>query len=226
MNISITRALVTLGATGSAFLLAAGVAAAHVTVDAPGAEQGGYAVLTFKVPTESETAGTTQLTVTLPALKSARTEPLPGWKSAVERNDKQEAVSVTWIADPGVSVPPGQFQRFAISVGPLPDDDEVSFDATQTYSDGSVVSWNEPMGADGSEPEHPAPELTLAAASDEGGHSHGASAGHDSESSSAAAADHDDAKDNTARWLGGIALALGTFGVALGLGSAIRNRRA
>ena len=86
MNILISRALLTAGATGGALLLGAGVASAHVGVSAPGAEQGGYTVLTFKVPTESETAGTTKLTVTLPDLKSARTEPMPGWTSQVVKD--------------------------------------------------------------------------------------------------------------------------------------------
>ena len=222
MNISISRALLTVGATSGALLLSAGIASAHVTVDAPGAAQGGYTVLTFKVPTESETAGTTKLSVTLPALKSARTEPLAGWQSTIEHNDKQEAVSVTWTADPGVSVPPGQFQRFVLSAGPMPDEAEISFDASQTYSDGSVVDWNQPMEANGDEPEHPAPTLTLAEGSGEGGHDH--SSGHDSAASANGSGD-DDATDNTARYLGGAGLVLGALGAALGIGAAVRSRK-
>lgn len=219
MNTSITRALLTVGATSGALLLSAGSAFAHVSVVAPGAEQGGYAVLTFQVPTESETAGTTGLTVTLPSLSSARTEPLPGWQSRIERNSELAAVSVTWTADPGVSVPPGQFQRFVVSAGPLPNDAEVSFDATQTYSDGSVVDWNQPMADGAEEPEHPAPTLTLAEGTGDGG------SGHHSQAN-ASGTDHDDAAtDNTARYLGGAGLALGALGAALGIGAAVRGRK-
>lgn len=219
MRTQISRACTAATAAGLV-LLAGGTASAHVTADAPGATQGQYSVVTFKVPTESETANTTALTVTLPNLKSARTEPIPGWTSKVSRNDKAEATSVTWTADPGApGVGPGQFQRFVLSVGPLPTQDTLSFPATQTYSDGKVVKWDQPMGADGSEPEHPAPTLTLAAAKGGDGHD-----GHHVDSEAATEKSND--TDDTARWLGGIGLALGLLGVALGLGNVIRGRRA
>ncbi|MEV4124816.1 YcnI family protein [Nocardia sp. NPDC049707] len=219
MRTQITRTCTAVAAAGFV-LLASGTAAAHVTADAPGATQGGYSVITFKVPTESETANTTALTVALPNLKSARTEPIPGWNSKVDRNDKAEATSVTWTADPGTpGVRPGQFQRFVVSVGPLPTQNEVSFATTQTYSDGKVVKWDQPLGTDGSEPEHPTPTLTLAAATGDGHDGHHVG-------SSAAAEEKSKDTDNTARWLGGIGLALGLLGVALGLGNVIRGRRA
>lgn len=228
MNSFISRALITAGATGATVLLATGVASAHVSVDAPGAAQGGYSVLTFKVPTESETAGTTKLTVALPAFKSARPEPLPGWTSAVQKDDKTQATSVTWTADPNISVPPGQFQRFVLSVGPLPEENELSFPAVQTYSDGKIVDWNQPMGADGSEPEHPAPMLTLAPA-DGSGDAHGAHGGGTDTAKASVSSEATDSSssssDTTARWLGGIGLALGALGAALGLGSVVRGRR-
>jgi uncharacterized protein YcnI len=218
MNTFITRALVTAGAAGSAMLLAAGIASAHVTVDAPGAEQGGYTVLTFKVPTESAAAGTTALKVTLPGFKSARTEPIAGWKSIIDKDGSQLATSVTWTADPGVSVAPGEFQRFVLSVGPLPKEKELTFDAVQTYSDGTVVNWDQAENADGSEPEHPAPAITL---------SEGTGDGHDADHA-VAPASHTDAAasttDKTARWLGGAGLALGALGAALGIGAAVRKR--
>ncbi|WP_330251374.1 YcnI family protein [Nocardia sp. NBC_00565] len=216
MRTQISRACTAAAAAGL-MLLAGGTASAHVTADAPGATQGSYSVITFKVPTESATANTTALTVTLPNLESARTEPIPGWSSKVDHNDKAEATSVTWTADPGApGVGPGQFQRFVLSVGPLPTQHEVSLPATQTYSDGKVVKWDQPMGTDGSEPEHPAPTLTLAAAKG-GGDDHHV----DSE-----AAETSNETDDTARWLGGIGLALGLLGVALGVGNVIRGRRA
>ncbi|HEY5854176.1 MAG TPA: YcnI family protein [Aldersonia sp.] len=215
-----SRALLTTTAAGATMLLAAGVASAHVTVSAPDAEQGGYSVLTFRVPTESETASTTKLTVVLPELNSARTEPMPGWQATVEKNADVKATSVTWTADPGSpGVPPGQFEQFLLSAGPLPDQESVSFAATQTYSDGEVVEWSQPMGDDGSEPEHPAPTLTLAAAGESSdGHSHGVE---DTDASSEEAS----STDTTARWLGGIGLVLGALGAVLGLGAYLRRAK-
>ncbi|WP_225730403.1 MULTISPECIES: YcnI family protein [unclassified Nocardia] len=218
MNLSLSRALCAPVAAAGLVLLGAGTAAAHVTVDAPGAKQGGYAVATFKVPDESDTASTTSLNVAIPNMKSARPEPIPGWSVKVDKNDKSEITGITWTADAGsTGIAPGQFQRFVVSLGPLPKQDKLSFPAKQTYSDGKVVAWDQPMGPNGSEPEHPVPSLTLTSTpvlSD------------DSLSATkvTTSADHD-STDTTARWLGGIGLALGLLGFALGLGSVIRNRR-
>ncbi|BDB58329.1 MULTISPECIES: YcnI family protein [Rhodococcus] len=217
------RALVGATATAALMVAGAGIASAHVTVVAPGAEQGGYTVLTFRVPTESETAGTTAVTVELPGLRSARTEPLPGWTATVEKDpESQLATSVTWTAEPDVQVGPGQFQQFVLSVGPLPEEDEVAFPAIQTYSDGEVVAWDEIATGD-EEPERPAPSLTLAASSGDG---HGGSGdAHATETAQTAGAS-EGTTDSTARWLGGIGLVLGALGAALGLGAVIRGRRA
>ncbi len=213
----ISRILATSAATSTALLLSAGIASAHLTVEAPNATQGNSTVLTFKVSTESDTANTTKLTIELPGFKSARTEPLPGWSAVVDKNTEQLATSVTWTADPGGGVGPGQFQRFALAAGPLPEQDELSFTATQTYSDGKVVEWDQPTPVDGAEPEFPAPVLAVAESKADG-HSHG----HDT----AATATEEDHGDTTARWLGGLGLGIGALGTALALGSVIRSRRA
>ncbi|MFI5778505.1 YcnI family protein [Nocardia sp. NPDC051570] len=215
MSSPISRALVAATATAGLALLATGTAAAHVTASSPGATQGGYGVVTFNVPTESETAATTKLTVQLPGVSSARPEPIPGWSAKVDKNDKNQVTAVTWAADPGApGVGPGLFQRFALSVGPLPKQATVSLPATQTYSDGKVVVWDQATTPGADEPEHPAPTLTLAAS--KGGDEHGM----------AATAESDDhGSDDTARWLGGVGLVLGALGAALGLGSLIRSRR-
>lgn len=200
-------------------LIGAGAASAHVVVSAPDAAQGGYSVLTFRVPTESDTASTSSVKVTLPGLNSARTQPIPGWTSTVEKDSADLAVSVTWTANPGSEVGPGQFQQFLLSAGPLPEQETVSFPATQTYTDGEVVDWNEPMTEDGSEPELPAPTLTLAAASGDG---HGSAHTETTATTEASAS----SEDNTARWLAGVGLVLGAVGAGLGIGATVRARRA
>jgi hypothetical protein len=82
------RALaLTAGAVALA-LLAAPAALAHVTVASTDAEQGGFAVLTFRVPAESETASTTKLTVGLPTdhpLAFVSVEPHPGWSYTIKQ---------------------------------------------------------------------------------------------------------------------------------------------
>ena len=49
-----------------------------------------------------------------------------------------------------------QFALFRVSVK-LPEGDSVTFPATQTYSDGTVVRWDQAPLPGGGEPEYPAP---------------------------------------------------------------------
>ena len=87
----------------------------------------------------------------------------------------------------------------------LPDTQAVSLPATQTYSDGTVVKWEQPTPPGGAEPEYPAPELALTGAKAD------------------AADDHPvpvvqtTAPDNSARWLAGGALAVAAVAVATAL---------
>lgn len=140
---------------------------------------GSFSELTFRVPNESDTAGTVKVQVQLPQdhpFLEVDTRPVPGWtaKTTEETLPKPMVLegatitkavrTVTWTADRGSEVGPGQYQEFAISVGPLPAPGTVLLPATQTYSDGKVVTWDEPTPASGDEPEHPAPALVVTAA--------------------------------------------------------------
>lgn len=167
--------------TGALLGLGAGVASAHVTVNPSDAAAGSYAKLTFRVPTESDTASTVSVQVSLPTdhpFASVSLQPVPGWTATTKTttfdpplktgkfNLTDAVSSITWTADDGVGVKPGQFQEFSISVGPVPDVTSLTFPATQTYSDGSVVNWDEMAkeGQDRHDLDHPAPLLTIAQA--------------------------------------------------------------
>ena len=168
-----------LAATAGLFLLGTGVASGHVVVSAPGATQGGYSVLTFRVPTESDTASTVGVKVQLPTdepLASVSVQPKDGWTYTVTKStlatpittdDGQvtEAISeIDWTATGG-GIAPGEFDQFLVSVGPLPDVPTMTFKAIQHYSDNTDVAWiEEPAAGSTAEPEHRAPTLTLAAA--------------------------------------------------------------
>jgi uncharacterized protein YcnI len=224
-------------------LVTSGIAEAHVTAQPGIATKGSYAKIAFRVPTESTTAGTVKLEVTLPTdhpIPSVLTTPMPGWTATtakaalnppVETDDGKvtEAVhTITWTAQPGVRLAPGQFADFEVNLGALPDNtDSLVMPAVQTYDDGTVVNWDQTQTPGGPEPEHPAPTLKLvdgaggahdmAAA----GHTMAHSTGTDSPSGASAGG-----VDNTARWLGGIGLVLGALGLGLGGGAALRGRRA
>jgi len=207
----------------AASLAVAGTASAHVTVASADAAPGGFGLLTFRVPNESDTASTVALRIQIPeesAMASLRVQPVPGWTATLTQSELSEPLEshgqeitsyvsvVEFRADPGVGIAPGEFQQFALSGGPFPDADSLVFPAVQTYSDGSEAAWIEPTVEGGEEPERPAPVLTLAASGD-------APAAGDDAGHSEAADDGDDAS-GVALFLAIVALLTGIAGVVLG----------
>jgi uncharacterized protein len=183
----------------SVVMAMASPAFAHVSVSSsPEATQGGYATITFKVPTESDTASTTKLTITFPTdapIASVAVQPKPGWSYVTtdqtlakpltddDGNQVTKAVgTITWTAQAGAAIKPGEFDTFNISAGPLPEVASLGFAAQQTYSDGKVVNWNQVAAAGTAEPDFPKPTLTLAKAADSSGQ--GSSTSSDSSSKS------------------------------------------
>jgi uncharacterized protein YcnI len=196
------RVAMATAALGALTVLTAAPAWAHVHVEADHAQPGSEAVLTFNVPNESEKgAATTELTVALSNLTSVSAQQMPGWTVRLDRDASAGTVkTVTWTAAPGAGVPPDQFALFRVEVL-LPKSDSVSFPATQTYSDGTVVKWDQPTPASGAEPEYPVPTLALSAEPADEHHAMTA------ESSSPA--------ESTARWLAAGGVVIGVVAVAL-----------
>lgn len=214
-------------------LLLAGPVSAHITVDPSEAEQGGYAKLTFRVPNEKETA-TSAVEIVFDEkapIPVARTKPMAGWTAEVTKrplekpikvhgSDVNEAIaSVKWTAEAGSEIQNGQFQEFEISVGPLPETDQVVFKALQTYADGEVVRWIDEPTDGGEEPENPAPVLTLVKGSGDG---HGtASSTHSGDATDTASKDDVD----TAKTWGMIGAGLGLLGVIAAVVAVVLTRR-
>ena len=102
-----SRALITLAVTGATMstglLTGTASAAAHVRAESDNASPGQTAVVTFRVPGESENGAlTTQLRIALPDVASARTEVMPGWTARLDRDAAAGTVSaVTWTAAAG-----------------------------------------------------------------------------------------------------------------------------
>ncbi|MFD8529526.1 YcnI family protein [Streptosporangium canum] len=225
-------------------------ALAHVTVNPGSAEQGGFSKVAFRVPNERDDASTDKVEIAFPTdhpLPFVSVKPLPGWEVKVtegklpkpvttEYGEITEAVTkITWS---GGKIGPGQFQEFEVSMGALPKDtDHLVFPATQTYSGGEVVKWDDEPKADGSEPERPAPVLKLTPAS-AGGDGHGAASPAPAPvaAPSAAAtfavptmvpvaAAGADSSDGTARLLGGAGLLAGLAGLVVGVLGLRRGNR-
>ena len=210
-----SRALITLAVTGATMsiglLTGTASASAHVRAESDNASPGQTAVVTFRVPGESENGAlTTQLRIALPDVGSARTEVMPGWTARLDRDPAAGKVSaVTWTAAAGTGISSDQFALFRVSVK-LPEGESVSFPATQTYSDGTVVRWDQPPLPDGGEPEYPAPVITMGEAKTAPADDHLAAV---AQSSTA---------DNSARWLAGGALTVAAVAIA---GTLLARRR-
>ncbi|QXG75272.1 YcnI family protein [Modestobacter sp. L9-4] len=216
-------ALLTVATVTSSLALGAGVASAHVTVGSADAAPGGYGKITFRVPNESDAASTVALRVQLPTdtpLTSLRAQPVPGWTTTLtpttidppvevhgERVDTAVSV-VEFRAEAGGGIAPGEFQEFALSGGPFPDADSLTFNAVQTYSDGSEAAWIEPTVAGQAEPQHPAPVLSLTSEAVPVG---------DAGTPAASAADDGDGTAVTALVLAVLGLLAGLGGLVLGL---------
>lgn len=220
---------------GALLLLPTTTADAHVRVAADKTAPGSFSALTFRVPNESATAGTIKLSVQLPqetAFLYVSSKPVPGWKAVTteatlpkpvesEGTTLTKAVrTVTWTADKGTQIAPGEYQEFSLSVGPLPAVGTVLLPATQTYSDGEVVAWDEPTPAGGTEPEYPAPELVITDA----GTATAAPAAAGSTPAATTAASVGAGPDGVARALGGAGLALGLAALVVAVLSARRRR--
>jgi uncharacterized protein YcnI len=242
------RLIRALAVAGLAIVVAAPMAAAHVTVNPGEAPKGGFAKLAFRVPNERDDAGTTTLEVNLPTdhpIANVSVRPKAGWTYEVERitldepltNDEGDETTdvvskITWT---GGVIRPGEFDEFEVSVGPLPEDtDQVLFPTLQTYEGGEIVRWiDEPLPS-GEEPERPAPALTLV---DAEGDEHADEAASDDEASGEEqaadesggvtvenAATQDDV--DSANTLGMIGIVVGALGLLAGGFALFRRRRA
>jgi uncharacterized protein YcnI len=241
-----TRIATTAALAATAVIALAGTAQAHVTIDPGEAEQGGYEVLNVKVPNERDNASTIRLELHLDPdhpLASVMPQPVPGWDVEVETAQLDEPIevhgsqlteapsTVTWT---GGAIEPGTFQQFPLSVGPLPEDtDRLVFDAIQTYDNDEVVRWIEEPVEGQAEPELPSPVLELAPAAAEEGDGAGTAGTAGDASAEEAAAENDDAAENTAedtaaagdsdssdttaRVLAGIGILVGAAGLAFGV---------
>ena len=213
-------------------LLVAEPLSAHVTVQPPEVEQGGFAKLTFRVPNERDAAATVELRVQLPQdhpFTSVSVKPKQGWEVEVTSrtldtpldNHGEEvtevASEITWS---GGRIEPGQFDEFEVSVGRIPTDvDQLFFPAIQVYDNGEEVGWIELPTEDGEELDNPAPELALIASSgDDHGGTATAAGAVDGDESAASTDDHDDSSSDglaiAALVVGGIAIVLSIIALA------------
>lgn len=216
-------------------------ASAHISITPSGeAVSGGWSTLTLKVPHHPESGGTVQVRLELPAdspFSSVTTLAVPGWTAELTTETLPEPTTVgdvtltetvteiTWTADDGVMIGPGEYGEFGLSVGPLPDGGTYEFPAYQTFTDGTVEAWDMP-NAD-TEPSHPAPTLSVVDGDGEGdAHASHGSPGDDTTPVAAESATEGDAddSDSLARGLAIGGLLVGAAGLGLGAAAQRKHR--
>ncbi|MEV6949277.1 YcnI family protein [Streptomyces sp. NPDC051172] len=219
-------------------LTAAGIASAHVTVHPESYTKGATdGVLTFRVPNEEDSAGTTKVQVFLPTdhpVLGVLVSPQDGWtakvtntklKTPVKTDDGTITDAVSEITWTGGKIDPGHYEDFNVAFGQLPEDtDQLTFKTLQTYSDGKTVRWIEEAAKGGEEPENPAPVLKLTAkgADDESATATSSAAPKSADSSTSTASN----SDSTARGLGVAGLIVGVLGLAAAAFAVVRGRSA
>ncbi|MFF1902978.1 DUF1775 domain-containing protein [Kitasatospora sp. NPDC058218] len=132
---------------------------AHVEVESETARAlATNATVTFTAEAESTTAGLAKFQVVLPEgiapADVALADAPQGWTFAVTADGYTVG---------GPALAPGKDAVYKITIRQLPDAEELVFKTLETYSDGRIDRWIE-LPKDGTEPEHPAPTLELAAA--------------------------------------------------------------
>jgi periplasmic copper chaperone A len=212
---------------------------AHVSVDPPSAPKGATVRLSFLVPNEEPRATVTKLQILFPTppetpIPGVAVGQKPGWTSKVTKKHLAKAIvtddgtitdvvgEIDWVAlSPAAAIKPGEFGDFSIDADGLPaDESEVVFKAVQTYSNGDVTRWIDPVTPNGPEAVHPTPILELTSPAGATTPTTGAS----SPDTTAIAATA--TKDNSARALGIIGIALGAVALLFATGALMRRRRA
>jgi uncharacterized protein YcnI len=236
-----------LGAAGLTAALVVGVAApafAHVTTDPDSATKGGTDLtLGFRVPNEEDAAGTTQVEIDFPTdhpILGVLPAPVPGWTARVtnqtlnppvQTDDGPVSQAVSQIIWSGGTIAPGQFQEFPVLAQTLPKDvDQVVFKAIQTYSNGDVVRWIDPVQPGQKAPDHPTPILALTAPpSDSTSTTAPAAAAKSSGSAGQAALDTSklakQSSVDTAKTIGIIGVVVGALGLIVAVAALLTRRR-
>jgi uncharacterized protein YcnI len=149
---------------------------AHVTVDPASAPQGAEITLGFRVPSEEPNADTVKIQIFFPTVHpilGVDPEPIRGWedtvvtqqlKVPVQTDDGPVSSVVSEVQWSGGPIPPGNFEEFHVLAQSLPTNtDQVVFKALQTYSNGDIVRWIDPVTVADPNPPHPTPILKLTA---------------------------------------------------------------
>lgn len=153
-----------IGATCVAALITAAAASAHARVSPAVSLSGQLQLFSLAVPTEKEGLTTTKVVLTVPdGFGIDSFVPAPGWKQQVQQTGSGENAIVQKVIWTGGHVPTGDDSLFQFLAQPARSG-TYTFQVQQTYSDGSIVNWNEPESG-----EDPAPAISAKSSLGSGG---------------------------------------------------------
>jgi uncharacterized protein YcnI len=237
------RIVLTSVMAGAIVLTLAAPAGAHVTVDPSSAPKGSTGKLSFLVPNEEPTAKVTELQVAFPTppntpISSVAVEAKAGWNVKVTTQKLTKPITtddgtinqivslIDWKAKtPADGIAANQFGEFTIDADGLPtNENEVVFRAIQTYSNGTVVRWIDPVTPNGPEAPHPTPVLQLTNPTGEATATTTPTT--DGSVSNRTTIVATSTQDNSARALGIIAIVLGAIALIFATAALMKKRRA
>ena len=133
-----SRPLFSLFCAVLALVLAAGGAAAHVSIRPAAAPPNTNETFSVRVPTE-KASPTVRVRIEFPAgVTVSRFQPKPGWQRADERDGTGRIAATTWS---GGRIENGEFDEFVFIARTPQDAGTLRFRAFQTYGDGETVEW-------------------------------------------------------------------------------------
>lgn len=137
---------------GAALLLISSIAGAHVTVWPKTSAAGAHERYAVRVPNEKQ-SDTVTLEVRFPAgMKVTSFEQKAGWLTEPLLDSSGAITGARWTG----RLPARQFTEFGLLAVNPPAAGEIVWTATQTYADGTRISWSGPAGS-----KTPAPRVTL-----------------------------------------------------------------
>jgi uncharacterized protein YcnI len=140
---------------GAATLLIIGSASAHVTVKPSETLIGGFQTFTINVPNEKDTPTTSIKLVVPTGLQHVTPTQKAGWSIDTEKTGAGEQAVVTAITWSGGQIADGFRDDFTFSAQVPEKPGELQWKAYQSYSDGTVVSWDKPESNHGHDSENP-----------------------------------------------------------------------
>jgi uncharacterized protein YcnI len=142
---TIRTRLFAVAAVGGAALAVASSAFAHARVSPPVSVSGKLQLYSLAVPTEKENLTTSKIVMTVPTGFGIDSfvPPPAGWKQQIQQTGSGDSAVIQKVTWTGGNTPTGEDSLFQFLAQPAKTG-TYTFQVEQTYSDGSIVDWNQP----------------------------------------------------------------------------------